>query len=144
MNQPIKRVLVTGVFDILHQEHQLFLEKAKALGGELWVGLESDTRVKQIKGPDRPINNQDVRQQNLEALGIADHVFILPEQFSQPADHERLIAELKPDVLAVSSHTDHLDKKQALLAKFGGQVVIVHQHNPAVSTTQLLSAHKPA
>ncbi len=131
--------LVTGVFDLLHDEHRCFLKKAKDLGGKLVVGVESDVRVREIKGEGRPINSQEKRVQQLAALGLADEIFVLPEDFSSPAHHEALIAKIQPRYLAVSSHTKHLDKKQAILAKFGGEVKVVHQHNPQVSTTQLLA-----
>ncbi|HYD34853.1 MAG TPA: adenylyltransferase/cytidyltransferase family protein [Vitreimonas sp.] len=144
MSEAKKTVLVTGVFDILHHEHVEFLQKAKALGDELVVGIESDVRVAAIKGPGRPINTAAIRKTNLENLGLADEVFILPEAFDKPEHHEALIAQYHPDFLAVSSHTAHLDKKQALLAKYGGQVVVVHDHNPAVSTTQLLQQQTKA
>jgi D-beta-D-heptose 7-phosphate kinase / D-beta-D-heptose 1-phosphate adenosyltransferase len=131
-------VLVTGVFDILHEEHVAFLRAAKNLGGFLLVGLESDLRVGQLKGPDRPINSESQRLANLHTLSIVDAVFILPEQFSKPSDHEALIMAIKPTYLAVSEHTAHLDAKAAILAKVGGQVIVVREHNPLVSTTLLL------
>lgn len=134
-----KKVLVTGVFDILHSEHIAFLKKAKALGSYLIIGIESDFRVREMKGPERPVNSQMVRKQNLENLAIADEIFILPEQFSNPEDHKKLIRQIKPDFLAVSSHTKYLDRKQAILDEFGGKVVVVHEHNPEISTTKLLS-----
>ena len=131
-------VLATGVFDILHQEHSNFLKKAKAIGDYLIVGVESDVRVRHMKGESRPVNSQAVRIKNLEDLQIADEVFLLPEQFSKPEDHIALIKKIKPRFLAVSSHTHHLEKKQAILKQFGGEVVIVHEHNPKISTTKLL------
>lgn len=133
-----KIILATGVFDLLHNEHKLFLEKAKAAGDVLVVGVECDLRVKQIKGSDRPIWPETKRVSELQALPYVDFVFILPSQFNSPADHEGLIASLKPAVLAVSSHTDHLAAKQAILEKYGGTVQVVHQHNPAVSTSRVL------
>ena len=131
-------VLATGVFDILHQEHTNFLKNAKAVGDYLIVGVESDVRVRQMKGEGRPVNSQAVRVENLLNLNIADEVFILPEQFNKPEDHSSLIQKIKPRFLAVSSHSQHLDKKQAILKEFGGEVVIVHEHNPKISTTKLL------
>lgn len=133
-----KKVLVTGVFDILHKEHVNFLKKAKALGDYLVVAIESDVRVKQMKGEDRPINSQNKRKENLEKLNLADEVFILPEEFNKPEHHKELIKKIKPKFLAVSSHTKYLDKKQAILNELGGEVVIVHDHNPEISTTNLL------
>lgn len=133
-----KSVLVTGVFDVLHQEHLVFLERARALGETLVVGIESDARVQQLKGTARPVHSQAVRKENLEKLGVADEVFVLPEKFDTPADHRKLLAKLRPHVIAVSSHTPHLAEKQQLMQEIGGRVEIVHQHNPAVSSTILL------
>ena len=134
----MKKVLVTGVFDILHAEHIQFLQKAKKIGEYLVIGIESDVRVKKMKGADRPVNSQEKRVENLKKLNLADEVFILPEQFSKPEDHSALIQKIRPQFLAVSSHTKHLDRKRAIVESFGGTVVVVHQHNPKVSTTQLL------
>lgn len=132
-------VLVTGVFDLLHQEHRTFLEKAKQAGDFLLVGVESDVRVRQIKGPDRPIQTQSLRLDAIQQLSCVDAAFVLPEEFNRPEHYRQLIDEVRPEILAVSSHSPHLDKKRAVLAEFGGKVEVVHQHNPAVSTTQLLS-----
>ncbi len=137
-----KLVLVTGVFDVLHQEHRLFLEKAKAVGDILVVGLESDVRVKHMKGPDRPVFSQEVRLQHLAQWDIADFIFVLPDQFNTPAAHEQLIAGIRPAVLAVSSHSPHLESKQRILQKYGGEVKVVHQHNPEVSSTILIENRK--
>lgn len=130
--------LITGVFDVLHEEHVAFLRKAKGLGGRLIVGIESDARVRRLKGVGRPVNSQKKRQEALERLQIADEVFVLPERFDTPDDHRQLLAQVRPDILAVSSHSPHIDKKSRLMQEIGGKVVIVHQHNPAVSTTKML------
>jgi D-beta-D-heptose 7-phosphate kinase/D-beta-D-heptose 1-phosphate adenosyltransferase len=141
-NQQKKVVLVTGVFDVLHSEHEAFLKKAKQQGDFLVVALESDQRVRQIKGSGRPINNQLARLQNLLRLSIADEVFILPDDFGSPAQHEELIRQIKPDFLAISSHTAHQPEKKKIVEKYGGQLAIVHQHNPAISSTQIIEANK--
>jgi len=134
-----KMVFVSGVFDILHQEHLHFLQSARAAGDVLVVAIESDVRVRQIKGEGRPVNTQDIRKARLKALGFIDIIFVLPEDFSQPAQHRLLIGEVRPAVFAVSSHTSHLDKKRAIVEEFGGKLVVVHEHNPDVSTTLLLA-----
>lgn len=134
-----KITLATGVFDILHQEHITFLRAAKQLTGVLFVGIESDVRVRQIKGPSRPIYNQSQRRKNLENQHIADYIFVLPEDFSKPDDHRQLIKQLMPTYLAVSSHTKHLEKKRKILRNFGGDVKVVHQHNPTVSTSLIIN-----
>lgn len=138
---PREVILATGVFDILHKEHINFLQKAKALGGRLIVGIESDVRVRQIKGSTRPINPQSLRVENIEKLGIADTVFVLPEEFSKPEHHRELLRKIRPTILAVSANTPHLESKQQLMQEIGGRVVIVHQHNPAISTTQIIAEY---
>lgn len=135
--------LVTGVFDVLHEEHVLFLRKAKALGDRLVVGIESDARVRRLKGSARPVVPQDQRKIQLEQLQIADEVFILPEAFDTPDDHRQLLHKIRPSILAVSSHTPHIAEKLQLMQEIGGRVEIVHQHNPAISSTIVINRSQP-
>lgn len=130
--------LVTGVFDLLHDEHVAFLKKAKKTADLLLVGLESDKRVKQMKGEDRPINNAGTRVKNLEQLNLADFVFVLPEEFSRPEHHRALIAQIKPNFMAVSSNTAFQEKKAKILAEFGAKLLVVHDYNPAISSSKLV------
>jgi len=132
-------VLATGVFDLLHAEHINFLKKAKEAGDILLVGIESDKRVRELKGEGRPYQDQQQRSEGIKKLDFAAAVFILPENFGEAEVQRLLIEEIKPDVLAVSSHTPHLEKKKKILQEFGAKVVIVHQYNPETSTTQLLN-----
>lgn len=132
-------VLATGVFDLFHQEHQNFLDKAKANGDVLIVGLECDARVRAMKGEGRPVWDQEKRLQVLRGYDAVDGAFILPENFGQREEIESLMSQIHPDILAVSSHTPYLDRKQVMAEKYGGKLVIVHQHNPQVSTTKLLA-----
>jgi len=134
----MKKILVTGVFDILHQEHLKFLTKAKALGGELVVAIESDKRVKILKGSERPINCQTKRKKALEALGLIDRVIILPEKFNQSSDRLKFLQQLKPEILAVSSHSPYLAEKARLMQQIGGKLMIVHQYNAKFSTTKII------
>lgn len=139
-----KIVFVTGVFDLLHQEHKIFLEKAHNLGDVLIVGLESDVRVRAMKGPERPIQSQSIRRDSVSTLNFVDLAFILPQAFYLPDHHRALIRALKPDFLAVSSHSPHQGKKQQILNEFGGTLQIVHEHNPDVSTTKQISSAQNA
>jgi glycerol-3-phosphate cytidylyltransferase len=134
-------VLVTGVFDVLHDQHKNFLLAAKKEGDVLLIGLESDVRVREMKGADRPVNPQQVRQQNVDAWHIADAVFILPEVF-ELEQRKALIEELRPHVLAVSSHTAHLEKKAAIMEEFGGTLKVVYEHRPETSSTHLIEKSK--
>ena len=72
-------VWVNGCFDILHVGHLNLLEYAKNLNGRrnhLIVGIDSDERVKKLKGENRPINNEQDRKRMLEALKFVDEVVI--------------------------------------------------------------------
>lgn len=87
-------VFTNGCFDILHAGHVEYLEKSKALGDKLIVGLNSDISVKKFKGPSRPINNEQDRKKVLEALKCVDEVIV----FEEESPYE-LIEKLKPDIL---------------------------------------------
>jgi rfaE bifunctional protein nucleotidyltransferase chain/domain len=89
-----KVVFTNGVYDLIHGGHITLLEKAKRLGDVLVVGLNSDSSVKRIKGPKRPIATQKDRAQVLAALQMVDFVTIFGENTPY-----QVIALLKPDIL---------------------------------------------
>ena len=89
-----KLVFTNGCFDILHLGHIDYLEKARALGDMLIVGLNSDDSVKRLKGPERPINDEYSRSRMLAALGFVDAVCIFDEDTPK-----ELIDILLPDIL---------------------------------------------
>lgn len=86
-------VTTNGCFDILHVGHVRYLQKTKTFADISLVALNSDVSVKKIKGPDRPINNEDDRAEILCALECVDYVVMFDE--SSP---EQLLVEIKPDV----------------------------------------------
>lgn len=139
-------VLATGAFDLLHDEHKRFLQLASQVGDMLLVGIESDRRVGILKGEGRPVQDEAKRWQQVVALPPVTMAFVLPDHFDNREDYLGLIMTIRPHILAVSSHTPHLDRKQALMTLVGGEVKVVHQHNPNISTTQLLQkdqSHSP-
>lgn len=93
------KVFVNGTFDILHTGHLSLLNKAKSLGDYLLVACDSDDRVKQLKGDDRPICNQTVRSSVLANLKAVDEVKI----FETSEQLEKIIEEYQPDVMIVGS-----------------------------------------
>lgn len=129
-------VLATGVFDLLHAAHKQFLNRAKEQGNVLIVGLETDQRVKRMKGNDRPHETLELRLKKVAKLNDVDWVFSLPLQFDSQADYENLISLIKPDVLAVSEHSPYKEQKQKILEKYDGQLKVVLHHNKRVSTTK--------
>lgn len=135
-----KLVLVTGFFDLLHQEHINFLNAAKNAGDILIVAVESDERARALKGEGRPVETQSTRLDHL--IPYTDYLIALDKDFNNPAAFESLIATVRPSVLAVSSHTAHQDKKAKLVEKYGGELHVVYAHNPAVSTTNIIQQSK--
>jgi rfaE bifunctional protein nucleotidyltransferase chain/domain len=71
-----KIVFTNGCFDILHLGHVEYLNEARALGDALVIAINSDASVKKIKGPDRPINNENDRKEMLLNLRAVDCVQI--------------------------------------------------------------------
>ncbi len=90
----LKVVFTNGCFDILHLGHLDYLEKSKDLADKLVVGLNTDNSVRQIKGPDRPINDEYARARMLAAMSFVDLVIA----FDEDTPFE-LIKKVKPDIL---------------------------------------------
>ncbi|MBL7214250.1 MAG: bifunctional heptose 7-phosphate kinase/heptose 1-phosphate adenyltransferase [Phycisphaerae bacterium] len=96
-------VFTNGCFDVLHRGHIDYLKFCKEQGDIVVVGLNSDSSVRQLKGPERPINNQHDRGAVLAALESVDYICV----FEEP-DPLRLIEQVCPDVLVKG--TDWKDK----------------------------------
>lgn len=94
LNKGKKIVFTNGCFDILHLGHVEYLNEAKAQGDLLLVAINSDASVRKLKGPDRPINNENDRKKMLLNLKAVDCVQIFNEQ--TPMEIIRLI---NPQVL---------------------------------------------
>jgi D-glycero-beta-D-manno-heptose 1-phosphate adenylyltransferase len=90
----LKVVFTNGVFDLVHIGHITYLAKAAGLGHKLIIGLNSDSSVKRLKGPERPINDQNNRAALLAALFFVDAVVVFDED--TPLN---LISNLLPDIL---------------------------------------------
>lgn len=93
------RVMVNGTFDILHRGHIEMLNFAKSKGDKVLVAIDTDRRVQELKGEDRPINNQEDRKFHLENLKAVDGVMLFDSK-------EELIEIMKgwqPDVYVKGS-----------------------------------------
>ena len=133
-----KIAFTNGCFDILHAGHIASLSEAAQHGDVLVVALNSDSSVKTLKGPTRPLNDEGARAVVMAALGMVDAVTI----FSEPTPRELIVA-LKPDVLVKGGDykvEDIAGAKEVI--ENGGRVVI----NPIVegfSTTSIISKMRP-
>jgi len=116
-------VFSNGCFDILHAGHVDYLEKAKELGDYLVIGLNSDDSVSRIKGPLRPIINEEFRAIMLSGLACVDMVVF----FNEDTPYE-LIKELLPDILVKG-------KDYEISNIVGADIVL--QHGGKVETIEL-------
>jgi len=89
-----KKVFVNGCFDILHSGHIFLLREAKKMGDVLVIGLNSDSSVKAIKGPSRPVNSYNDRKKILQALNDVDLVIEMDD-----ITPTKLIEKEKPDII---------------------------------------------
>lgn len=93
-NEGKKIVFTNGCFDLLHIGHVRYLEEAKKLGDILMVGINTDASVKKLKGPTRPIQNENDRAEILASLKAVDHTVLFGEETPL-----QLIEAIAPDVL---------------------------------------------
>jgi len=135
--QDRKIVLVGGCFDILHFGHIKFLKSAKEKGDFLVVLLESDERIKQLKGSQRPLHNQLHRAEMLEELRSVDFVILLPQKMVNQ-DYEKIVKILQPAIIATTKGSSSLRfiKKQA---KDNKAEVFISEAVPNLSTSKILN-----
>lgn len=131
-----KRLVVTnGCFDLLHVGHITYLETARNQGDALLIGVNGDEAVRQLKGPDRPVNEEGDRAAVLAALESVDGVCVFTERTAT-----RFLAAAQPDVYVKGGdytlETLNADERRAV-EQAGGKIVII-PFVPGKSTTALL------
>jgi D-beta-D-heptose 7-phosphate kinase/D-beta-D-heptose 1-phosphate adenosyltransferase len=102
-------VMVNGTFDVLHPGHIALLNTARSYGDHLVVAIDTDRRVKELKGDKRPINNQNDRRIMLSSLKAVDIV----ELFDSTEELITLMKRYKPDVYVKGSDWKHDTKSTA-------------------------------
>jgi D-beta-D-heptose 7-phosphate kinase/D-beta-D-heptose 1-phosphate adenosyltransferase len=110
----MNRVFVNGTFDILHPGHVKLLQYAAGLGN-LLVAIDTDRRVRQLKGPGRPFFNQDERKLMLQSLSCVSEIRL----FDTDEDLEYLIQTYEPDIMVKGSD-------------YRGRPIIGEEHVPQI------------
>lgn len=136
-----KVVLTNGVFDLLHTGHLHYLQAARQLGDALFIALNSDASVKELKGPARPVQGEQERAFALGALACVDAVVIFRAK--------RLTAEiraLRPDVyVKAGDYTlEKLDAEERAALEAAGARIEFLPFLPGFSTTQLIERIRQA
>lgn len=131
-----KLVVTNGCFDLLHVGHVTYLETARNLGDALLIGVNGDAAVRELKGPDRPVNNEADRAAVLGALQSVDGVCIFVERTAT-----RFLSLAQPDIYVkggdYTPDTLNQDERKAV-EEAGGRIVII-PFVPGKSTTALLA-----
>jgi len=131
----VRVAFTNGCFDILHFGHVRYLEMAQKKGRILIVGLNSDSSIRKIKGPRRPIVGQRERAAVLAALSSVDYVTIFNEETPL-----KLIKAVQPDVLIKGA--DWKGKKivgSDVLESYGGKIELIHYWDK-FSTTNIIQS----
>jgi len=126
--------LVTGCFDIIHAGHVALIEHAATLG-TVFVGINSDAAVAKLKGPTRPINNENARCMVAGALQDVSHVFVIDSDKVDEA-----IRLVKPNywVKGGDYTMDTLDKSEVAAAREVGAFIVLFPKHGEHSTTRIL------
>ena len=132
-----KIVFTNGCFDLLHVGHVRYLKQAKSLGDLLIVGINSDQSVKKLKGPTRPIQNENDRAEILASLDSVDHTVLFNDETPL-----KLIQIVKPTFLVKGGDwkIEQIVGSDFVIS-YGGQVLSL-QFIEGRSTTSLIQKSK--
>lgn len=116
-----RTVFTNGCFDLLHVGHVRYLEAARALGDRLVIGLNSDSSVRALKGPSRPILPEAERAELLAALRCVDAVVLFDELTA-----DRAIAAVIPDLYVKGGdYEPDMIPETPLVRRLGGDVAVL-------------------
>lgn len=124
----VKRIFVNGSFDVLHLGHLRLLNYARSLGDYLCVAIDTDRRIKELKGDSRPINNVFERKTFLKNLKCVDEVQV----FDNDMDLIHILQAYKPDIIVKGD--DH--KYTSKLSKDHCKEVIFYERFGGYSSTR--------
>lgn len=129
-------VVTNGCFDLLHAGHVTYLEAARNLGGALLIGLNSDTSVRSLKGPTRPLNSEQDRATVIAALECVDGVAIFSETRA-----DQFLQLVQPDIYVKGGDytLDTLDQTERRTVEAAGGRIVILPLVPGKSTTSLIA-----
>lgn len=131
---PRPLVFTNGVFDVLHRGHVMYLAEARNLGASLIVALNTDASVRRLgKGDDRPLNKDEDR-----AIVMAGQEAVTLVTFFDEDTPEKLIAEIRPDILVKGGDYDMRKLPETALVESWGGTALALPFVQGYSTTQLV------
>lgn len=131
-----KLVFTNGCFDLLHAGHVRYLQEARALGDAMVIGLNSDQSVRVLKGPDRPLNQQNDRAEVLSALRAVDIVVVFDDERATA-----LIEALRPHIYVKGGDytIESLNREERNALEKAGTEVRILPLVPGRSTTSTIN-----
>lgn len=115
------------------------MEKAKKVGDCLVVLLESDQKVKELKGINRPVHTQKERARVLSALRAVDYIVMLP-YMKFDTEYDELIGKIRPDVIAATAKDGELNHHQRSAKLIGAKFKLVARVTNGHSTSSLIDS----
>jgi len=130
-----KLAVTNGCFDLLHRGHVTYLEAARNEGDALLVGVNADASVRELKGPNRPVNAEEDRAFVLAALNSVDAVCVFPDRTAL-----RFLEAVQPDIYVKGGDytLETINQEERRLVEGMGGRVVVLAGVPGKSTTGLL------
>ena len=125
------KIWLNGCFDVLHHGHFKLIQHASSFGGQVIIGIDSDERVKKLKGEGRPFHSENERAFNLKQIRGVDAVVV----FNSDEMLRELLERYKPDKFIIGS--DYLGK-EIIGQEFAKQIVIFNRLDK-FSTTDILN-----
>ena len=135
--RPKKNVWVNGTFDVLHMGHIKLLERAsfEAAGGLVAVGIDTDRRVKELKGDSRPVNDEISRSDFLGAIKYVDCVY----HFDTDEDLRNCIKNFEPDLMVIGE--DYKDKP-IIGSEYINEIIYVERYGGLSSSDIINGTYK--
>jgi D-beta-D-heptose 7-phosphate kinase/D-beta-D-heptose 1-phosphate adenosyltransferase len=127
----MKKVWMNGCFDVLHHAHFKMIEFASTFGELVVIGIDSDKRVKELKGDDRPFHSEDERKYNLERIKGVSKVIIFDSEIML----EEAIKRYQPDIFVIGS--DYKDK--SIVGEKYSKSMVFFNRMEDFSTTKILT-----
>ncbi|OYW77045.1 MAG: hypothetical protein B7Z37_05880 [Verrucomicrobia bacterium 12-59-8] len=136
-----KLVFTNGCFDLLHAGHVRYLEQARALGDAMVVALNSDQSVRQLKGPERPLNTENDRAEVMAALRAVDAVVVFDDERATS-----LIDAILPHVYAKGGDytVESLNREERTALEAAGAQICILPLVPGRSTTRTINKMQSA
>lgn len=141
--------LCSGCFDVFHSGHSVFFGQCKGLCDVLVVSVGSDSVIRMLKGPGRPVNPQNNRIYLVASIGDVDYAIIGDEakdMGSKKIDFYNIVENLKPDIFILNDDDSGIEEKQLLCKKFDIELKLVKRITPdflkGVSSTAIINQIK--